>query len=208
MKRYTGFSITMHWLHAMLVVSLLALGWSMVDLPKGPERSWAIGLHKSLGLSALLLVALRLAWRVRHAPPPSPLPDGERRLSQAAHRMLYALLLLAPLAGYLSTSFTAYPMKFFGLALPKAGWPDAALNGLFNGLHKASVWALALLVALHVAAALRHAWRRDGVVLRMLPGFRRSVVVTEMDRCSILEQPENNPFTARSPRSSGTPGSG
>lgn len=187
MRSYTLQAILLHWLHAALIAGLLVLGWTMVDLPKGAERSWAIGLHKSLGLCALILVAARLAWRRRCATPDFPGSAAERRLAQAAHRLLYALLLLAPLAGYLSASFTAYPMKFFGLALPKAGWPDATLNALFNGLHKGAVWALALLIGLHLAAALRHALRGDGVLSRMLP-LPAGRAVPARDSCSISEQ--------------------
>jgi len=175
-QRYGSPAIALHWLQAGLVVALLAIGWTMTDLPKGAERSAAFALHKSLGLCALALILIRLAWR-RHQAPPAPavqLTPRERRLSVAVHRALYLLLLLAPLAGYLSASFTRYPMKFFGLALPTPGWPDETLNALFNTLHKGAVWGLMLLLLLHLAGALLHALRRDGVISRMLPPLRRA----------------------------------
>jgi len=68
-ERYTWPAILLHWLEALLVVWLLWLGWTMVDLPKGAERSAAYGLHKSLGLLVLLATLLRLAWRAGHPPP-------------------------------------------------------------------------------------------------------------------------------------------
>lgn len=170
MKRYTLPAIALHWVQAGVVLYLLWLGWTMVDLPKGAERSAAYGLHKSLGLLALGLLALRLAWRAGHPPPPSLQQGGEKRLATAVHHLLYAFLLLAPLAGYLASAFGPYPVKFFGVELPRIGGPDPELNALCKQAHVIFVWSGAGLVALHVAGALRHALRRDGTLGRMLPG--------------------------------------
>ncbi|MGE5469256.1 MAG: cytochrome b [Bacteroidota bacterium] len=167
--RYTLPAIALHWAQAVLVVWLLWLGWTMVDLPKGAGRSAAYSLHKSLGLLTFLLVVVRLGWRHRHPAPP-PLAGGwEAKLATYAHGLLYAFLLLAPLAGYLASSFTPYAIKLFGLEIPKAGWPDESLNGLFKGMHVALVWGGGGLIVLHVAAALKHAFLRDGTWRRMSP---------------------------------------
>jgi cytochrome b561 len=168
-QRYTLPAIALHWAQAVVVIWLLWLGWTMIDLPKGAERSAAYGLHKSLGLLMLLLVAIRLAWRRRHAPPPAMVGGWQARLASATHRALYGFLVVAPLAGYLASSFTPYAVKFFGVELPKAGWPDESLNGSFKLLHQAFVWGGAGLIVLHVAGALRHLFGRDGTLLRMLP---------------------------------------
>ncbi len=170
--RYSLTAIVLHWLMAALIVGLLALGLIMVDLPKSPQRTAWIGLHKSLGLCALLLAAGRLAWRHHRQPPASLLSGWQERLASGVHRALYGLMLLVPLAGYLSSSFSKYPLKFFGLPMFKAGWPDEAINGLLNPLHKGSAWLLAVLVALHIAGALHHLIQRDGSFSRMLPGQR------------------------------------
>jgi cytochrome b561 len=168
--RYSWPAILLHWLQAVLVLWLLWLGWSMVELPKGAERSAAYALHKSLGLVVLALVLARLAVR-RLRPPPAPLAVGiEAVLAQAAHLLLYVLLLSLPLAGYLASAFTPYAMRFFGIELPRLGAPDELLNALFKGVHRGAGWAMAALVALHIAAAIRHALRRDGTLARMLPG--------------------------------------
>lgn len=168
--RYSRPAMLLHWAQAALIVWLLWLGWTMIDLPKGAERSAAYGLHKSLGLCALLLVLCRLGWR-RYCPPPAGLLQGrEAVLAALAHRVLYGLLLLVPLAGYLASSFTPYAIKFFGIELPKTGWPDEMLNGLFKQVHLVGIWTLATLIGLHLAAALRHAVQRDGTMERMLPG--------------------------------------
>ena len=95
---------------------------------------------------------------------------NEARLAQAAHRLLYVLLLALPLAGYLASAFTPYAIKFFGLELPRLGAPDEALNALFKRVHWVAGWARVTRVALHVAAVVRHALRRDGTLARMLPG--------------------------------------
>lgn len=167
--RYTLPAIALHWVQAILVLWLLWLGWTMVDLPKGAGRSAAYGLHKSLGLLMLLLLALRLFWRWRHPAPALPFGGREAALARLTHHLLYGFLLLAPVAGYLATSFTPYALKLFGIDVPKLGWPDETLNGAFKLLHQVAGWGGAALIALHVAAAARHALRRDSVVQRMLP---------------------------------------
>ncbi|HJV93171.1 MAG TPA: cytochrome b/b6 domain-containing protein, partial [Azonexus sp.] len=153
-QRYSLPAIVLHWAQAALILWLLWLGWTMTDLPKGAERSAAYGLHKSLGLLALLLVAVRLAWRSRNAPPPLQAEGWEGRLAHLTHRALYLLLVLAPLAGYLASSFTPYALKFFGIEIAKAGWPDESLNGFFKLLHQVFVWSIGGLIALHLAGAL------------------------------------------------------
>ena len=169
-QRYTLPAIALHWGQAIVVLWLFWLGWTMTDLPKGAERSAAYGLHKSLGLLALLLVSLRLIWR-RGNPAPRPITGGwEAKLATATHHALYLFLFLAPLAGYLASSFTPYAIKFFGFELPKAGWPDESLNSIFKLLHVVFVWGGAGLIALHIAGAIKHVVKGDGTLQRMLPG--------------------------------------
>lgn len=174
-QRYTLPAILVHWVQAVLILWLLWLGWTMTDLPKGAERSAAYGLHKSLGLLALLLVVVRLAWRARHAAPPSLAQGWEDRLAKGTHHALYLFLVLAPLAGYLASSFTPYAVKFFGIELPRTGWPDESLNGFFKLLHQIAVWGGAGLIGLHLLGGLKHALQRDGTMSRMLPArlFRK-----------------------------------
>jgi len=168
--RYTLPAILLHWAQAIVVIWLLWLGWTMIDLPKGAERSAAYGLHKSLGLLALLLIVIRLAWHRGH-PTPRLLATGwEAKLATATHHLLYAMLFMAPLAGYLASSFTPYAIKFFGIELPKMGWPDETLNGTFKPAHVVFIWSLAGLIVLHIAGTLKHLFKRDGTLQRMLPG--------------------------------------
>lgn len=172
LPRYTLTAMALHWGQAILIVWLLWLGWTMIDLPKGAERSAAYGLHKSLGLLALLLVGVRLAWRIRHPAPPAVGQGWEALLGKWVHGGLYVFLLLAPLAGYLASSFTPYAVKFFGIELPRLFPADESLNALFKQLHLIAVWGGAGLIGLHFLGALKHAFLRDGTLSRMLPGRR------------------------------------
>lgn len=163
-------AILLHWVQAGLIIFLLWLGWSMLDLPKGVERSAAYNLHKSLGLLLFGLTLLRLGWRWRHPVTALPAPAWEAQVVRYTHGALYAMLLLAPLAGYLASSFTPYAIKFFGLALPKAGGPDETWNALFKQLHRTVVWGGTVLILLHIAGALRHLLHGDRSIWRILPG--------------------------------------
>ncbi len=167
--RYRWPAMLLHWLSAGLILYLLWLGWQMVDLPKGAERSAAYNLHKSFGLLSLLLLALRLAWRRRSPPPPALESGASARLAAAAHLGLYLFLLAAPLAGFLASAFTQYPLKFFGWPLPRLFAPDEQLNALFKSLHFALVWSGAVLVALHLAGVVRHLAHGQPILQRMLP---------------------------------------
>ena len=169
-QRYNLPAIVLHWAQAVVILWLIWMGWTMTDLPKGAERSAAYGLHKSFGLLMLLLVIVRLAWRRRQLPPPLAASGWETYLAHATHHALYGFLFLAPLAGYLASSFTPYALKFFGVEIPKAGWPDESLNAFFKQLHLIAVWGGAGLIVLHVAGALKHVIKRDRMLQRMLPG--------------------------------------
>ncbi len=91
-ERYTGTAILLHWVIALLVFALIGLGWYMVDIPKGtPERSYFYNLHKSIGLTTLFFILVRVAWRLTHVPP--RLPRSLKRWEVAAY-LLVALIAL------------------------------------------------------------------------------------------------------------------
>lgn len=162
-----------HWLVAALVFVQLGLGVYAANLPVSLARLQWLSRHKSLGLAILALVVLRLAWRALDRPPAPPgvMPCWERRAARATHRLIYLLLVLAPLAGWLQASAAGLSVSWFGLfAVPDLVAQDRALAELFKLLHIGLVALLALLLCAHVGAALRHALlRRDGVMHRMLP---------------------------------------
>ncbi|MGR8921374.1 MAG: cytochrome b [Gammaproteobacteria bacterium] len=171
-KKYTGTAIALHWVSALAVFGLIGLGWFMVDLPKGPDRGYFFALHKSIGLSVFVLVVLRIAWRIRHLPPalPKEVPLWQRALARVVHLAFYALLLVQPVSGYLSSSFSGYKTRWFGLPLPHWGWRDAPLNELFTEIHVIGSIALVVLVAIHVLGVLSHLLGGQAtLVRRMLP---------------------------------------
>lgn len=169
---------SLHWVIAALVLVQLGLGAYAANLPVSLARLQWLTRHKSVGLAILTLMLLRLAWRLLDPPPPLPafMPVWERRAALATHRLLYALLLLAPLAGWLHASAAGLSVNWFGLFLvPDLVPKDRALAAVFWAAHVGLVAALAVLIAVHIAAALRHAFvLRDGVLERMLPRKRES----------------------------------
>lgn len=172
-EKYTAGAILIHWLMVVLIFTLFGLGWYMTGLPKGsPERTWFFALHKSVGLTTALMAVLRVIWRLTHKPPqlPDTIVPWKRRLAQATHHLLYVLMFLQPVSGYISSSFSGYSTSFWGVPLPDWGWKDKALNELFTNIHVASSIALISLIILHILGALHHGiGREDSVLRRMLP---------------------------------------
>ena len=170
--RYAGVLIALHWLIALGIIGLLAVGLYMVGLPKGlPVKATLINLHKSLGLTVFLLVLLRIAALAAfHRPPLPPMRAWQRAAARTTQGLLYVGMVAMPLAGYLGSSFNRYGTRFWGIALPKWGWDDAHLRELFFGIHQALGYLLIALIVLHVAGALKHQWiDRDNLLSRMLP---------------------------------------
>lgn len=173
--RYTTVAIVLHWLIAALVMAQFAFGWWMQTIPKDPPgmRAGAFNLHKSVGLTILALMLLRLAWRLMHKPPALPsMPQWQALLARTVHIGLYVLLIALPLTGYLGSSFSGYPVKFFGITLPSWAAKNVAAKEWMSAAHLAIGWALAVAFTLHVAGAIKHAvLDRDGLLSRM--GLRR-----------------------------------
>jgi len=170
--KYTTIAILLHWISALFVILMFTLGWYMVELPKGPARGEAFALHKSLGMTVFLLTVWRLSWRALHPPPllPSSLPRWQVTLAHTVHVLFYVLLIMQPITGYLSSSFSGYSTAFFGVPLPQWGHPDPPLNEFFTELHVVGSITLLGLIVTHVAGALSHVLTPgDGLVRRMLP---------------------------------------
>ena len=166
----------LHWLVAGLVFAQFGLGLYAAGLPLGIARLEWLTRHKSLGLAVLALVLVRLLWRFVNPPPalPHAMSRPERLVAVTTHRLLYALLIFAPLAGWLYASAAGLSVNWFGLfQLPDLVAKNADRAALFKLLHQGSVALLALLVAGHAGAALRHAFvLRDDIMRRMLPWTR------------------------------------
>jgi cytochrome b561 len=162
-----------HWLVAALVFVQLAVGLYAANLPVSLARLQWLSNHKSLGLGILALVLSRLAWRLLDPPPALPelMPLWERRAALVTHRLLYALLVLAPFVGWLHASAAGLSVNWFGLfQVPDLVPKDRELSELFKLTHRVLVALLALLLVGHIGGALAHAFaRRDGMMHRMLP---------------------------------------
>lgn len=171
---YTRTAVVLHWLIAAGIVAQIALGLWMIGIPKDPPgvRAWWFNLHKSIGLTLGVLILARVAWRITHPAPPLPstLPRWQRVAATATHHLLYLCMIVQPLSGYLGSSFTRYPIVFFGHKLPHWGWEAPALKELCSAVHLTSSTLLIVLIALHVAAAARHRFvDRDDLFRRMWP---------------------------------------
>lgn len=169
--RYTRTAIVLHWMIALLVIGQFAWGWWMQGIPKQPvgPRVDAYNLHKSIGMTILALMVVRLAWRLGHRPPPlPPMAAWQALTARVTHWVLYAALIVQPLWGYLGSEFSGYPVKYFGLTLPSWAGKNVALKDFMSAAHLATSWVIAAAVLLHVCGALKHALiERDGLLARM-----------------------------------------
>jgi cytochrome b561 len=171
--RYTAVAIGLHWLLALLIAVSFAVGLTMSDLALSPTRLKLFNWHKWAGITILALSAVRLLWRLTHRPPPDvPMPAWQQGLAHGAHWAMYALFFVVPLAGWAYSSAAGFPVVVFGLLpLPDFVSPDRAVAGLLKERHEQLAWALAVLVALHAAGALKHQFvDKDGLLSRMRPG--------------------------------------
>lgn len=171
---YTGTAKALHWtIVALLIVQFIA-AWTMPDIKRDTKPDTLINLHISVGVLILFVAVLRLTWRAGHPEPPPEdgLPPWRVQSARAVHWLLYALLFVLPVLGWLNASWRGFPVIMFGLELPKLLATRAPGGGWTGDVHALlATYGLLTLVGLHVAAALYHYFiRRDGVLQRMLPG--------------------------------------
>jgi cytochrome b561 len=174
-RRYDRVAVALHWLVAIGVFVMIGLGWYMTDIPKGtPQRAFFFNLHKSIGVTLGLIVLVRVVWRWNHPPP--PLPSGTAswvvNASRLSHGLLYALLVLMPVAGFTASNFSKYGVTYFGLfKIGPLFAENKSLYELFQGIHHAASEVLVIVICIHIAGALKHLLiDKDGVFFRMLPG--------------------------------------
>lgn len=172
--RYGAVAQTFHWLIAALIFVMLGLGYYMEDLPLGTRKLELYDIHKSIGITIAMLAALRLLWRLLNPPP--PLPDSmrpwERKAALVVHALLYLMLFAQPLVGLLQSNAANFPVVLWGyLLMPRLIAPDEPLSETLIAVHTVGGNFLAILVIVHIAAALRHQFLlKDDVLRRMLPG--------------------------------------
>ncbi len=183
--RYTAIAIALHWLIALAIVGMVAIGLVMTHAKLAPFTQFKLyQLHKSVGITVLLFALARLVWRWAHRPPPLPaeMPRLEKRAAEGAHVVLYGLMIGMPLVGWALVS--ASPLNIPTLLYGVLRWPHlpvlatlphkAAVEAALKLVHAWGAYVLIAVVAVHVAAALRHhLWVGDDVLRRMIPGLPR-----------------------------------
>jgi cytochrome b561 len=171
--RYTATAIALHWLVAVLILCGAALGLYMVGLSLSPAKLKLYSWHKWVGVSIFLVAVARAAWRLTHAVPalPAATPHWQRSAAAASHLLLYVLIIVIPLSGWLMSSALGVQTVYFGvLPLPDLLPKNKVLGEQLKLVHQGLNWTLAVVVAIHIAAALRHHFMdRDDVLHRMLP---------------------------------------
>jgi cytochrome b561 len=171
---YSGPAKLLHWLILALLIAQFIFAWSMPHLRRDTPVTTVISLHFNFGIIVLAVAIVRLAWRARHGEPKPEdgLPPWQVQSARTIHWLLYLLLFIIPLLGWMNASWRGMPVVMLGLELPHLlakrapgwGWTGDVHNLLGNYL-------MLTLVGLHVAAALYHYFvRRDRVLHRMLPG--------------------------------------
>ncbi len=176
--RYSAPAMLLHWLLALALVGIFGVGLYMADLPFSPLRLKLYNWHKWAGITILTLSLLRLLWRLTHRPPALPasteraMPPWQLQAFHATHIALYALFFIVPLVGWAYSSAAGFPIVVFGvLPLPDFVPASKELAELIKPWHQITAFTLAGLVALHIAAAIKHHFiDKDGLIQRMLPG--------------------------------------
>jgi cytochrome b561 len=174
--RFGAVAILLHWLMALLIIGLAALGLYMVTLPDvgfNTKKIMLILYHKEVGLLVLVLLAARLTWRLTHILPhlAAHLPDWQQIAARFVHLCFYALMFALPVTGWLMSSAAGIPVSFFGLfILPDLLPHDDYLFQRLVDIHKWFGYALILFIFVHVGAALMHHFvLKDDTLRKMLP---------------------------------------
>lgn len=175
-ETYGSMTKTLHWLIALLVIVMLIVGFVLAAMVDSPLKGNLIGLHKSVGMTVLLLMVIRLLWRFINPQPVLPItvPLWEQIAARLVQLFLYVVLFLMPISGWLMTSLGGYPVKFWGwfnLALPVP--VNKSLGEDFFNAHIVIAWIIIGLLVLHAGAALKHHFiEKNNVLRRMLPGYK------------------------------------
>jgi cytochrome b561 len=169
-QQWGWLSKILHWLTAVLIFVQIPLGFYAESLKLSPLKMDIFVWHKSLGMLVFLLLILRLLWRIKGTIPKTVGASLiQQYLAQAAHYLLYGLMVLLPISGWITSSAANIPIKLFWLIpLPALVGPDDALKSLAAEVHEISVFVLLAVLILHIGAALHHhLLLRDNTLKRM-----------------------------------------
>jgi cytochrome b561 len=169
-RPYAPVAMLLHWALALLIISMVGLGWYMMSIEEDPGSAWYFNLHKSTGLLIAGLVALRLVWRLGHTPSrlPASVTPWQASASSVSHKLLYGAMLAMPLFGLVGSMLSKKGLIFFGTPLPRVFEVNHDLAEIFFEAHSVTTWILVALISLHALAALKHLLvNKDGVFQRM-----------------------------------------
>jgi cytochrome b561 len=170
---YAPTAKSLHWLIVALLIAQFIFAWTMPHIGRNTPVTTPISLHFTLGVIILIVAIIRLAWRVTHKEP-APLdgvPPWQVQSARAVHWLLYLLLFVIPILGWINASWRGMPIVMFGATLPHLVDTRAPNWGWTGDLHSLLAnYAMLVLVGLHTLAGLYHHFvRRDRVLQRMLP---------------------------------------
>ena len=174
-ERYDRVTMTLHWITAILVVTLFSLAHVWAFFPHdGPAQLTMQTAHVSLGVVLAATLVVRLLWRsIFGRRLPSASSGFVELAAHGMHSLLYGLLAVMVIAGFGKRWVRSHGVEFFGLSIPSPLALDPAWRPAFNWVHHWGAWVIITFAGLHAAAALFHHFAlRDGVLRRMLPGGR------------------------------------
>ena len=164
--RYDRVQIILHWVIAVIILSMIVLGLYMVGLPKQSElpvgeesvRAFYFLLHKSLGLSVAFLIVFRVFWRLTHKAPalPDNISKWQQKAAGAVHGLFYVLMVAMPLSGYMQSTYSKYSTKFWGIKLPRLAEADQGMREFYSQIHECLAFLLIALIVIHLAAVAKH----------------------------------------------------
>ena len=190
---YTKTAKVLHWLIAIGIFGMFALGWFMSDLPKeAPKqmaydlfnlgvytwnlseeispRTFYFNLHKSIGVTIFALILIRILWRITHRPPAllASYKAWESKLASGAHHLLYLLMVALPVSGVIMATYSKYGIKWFGIPFIK-GLDNNPMRELFKEVHEIIGLIILLVIIVHIIGALKHKFiDNDDTLKRML----------------------------------------
>jgi len=170
---YTGVAKALHWLILALLIAQFIFAWTMPHIGRNTPVTTLISLHFTFGIVILAIAIFRLVWRFTHAEPPPEdgIPPWQTASARIVHWLLYLLLFLVPILGWINASWRGMPIVIFGAQLPQLVATRSSGWGWTGDIHALLAnYAMLGLIGVHVLAALYHYFiRRDRVLQRMLP---------------------------------------
>lgn len=166
-------AIIFHWLIAIIIIGMLALGLYMVGLPISPQKLKFYRWHKEFGILILMLASARIAWRMSNISPllPAYLSTWQRIAARLVHYAFYLFMIAMPLTGWMISSSAGISVSFFGLfILPEIISPNESTRILVGEIHEWLAYGLITCIILHVAAVLEHyIIHKNNILKKMWP---------------------------------------